>query len=182
MGQRWLILDRDGVINQDSPDYIKSPAEWQAIPGSLEAIARLSGAGWKLAVATNQAGLGRGLFELEALEAIHRKMIAAVEAAGGAIHAIRYCPHAPDEGCECRKPKPGLLLQLARENHIDLAQSWFVGDSLRDLQAAWAAKTGAILVRTGNGRVSESERHQSWPETAIFDDLDAVVNHLLNQK
>lgn len=182
MNPRWLILDRDGVINRDSDDYIKSPEEWVAIPGSLQAIARLHRGGWRIAVATNQSGLGRGLFDLETLEAIHGKMIRAVEAAGGRIDAIAYCPHRPDEHCRCRKPQPGLPLGLSDRYGFSLGNTFFVGDSRRDLQAAWAAGAHALLVRTGNGAMTEQQMGDDWPPTPVFDDLSKVADYLLKRE
>lgn len=144
--RRWLILDRDGVINHDSAAYIRSPADWRPIEGALAAIARLHRAGFGLAVATNQSGVGRGYFELEALEAIHAKMQAAIAAAGGTIDALAYCPHAPDAHCACRKPKPGLLLRLKAERGFAAKDAVMIGDAARDLEAAQAAGMGAIAV------------------------------------
>ena len=146
-----LILDRDGVINQDSDDYIKSPEEWMPIPGSLEAIAHFNQLGIKVVVATNQSGVGRGLFTLDTLAAIHQKMQAMLKAAGGHIDGVYFCPHHPDDGCDCRKPKPGLLLQIQRDFNIDLTQAIVVGDSLRDIQAAQAVGAYPMLVKTGKG-------------------------------
>lgn len=149
---KLAILDRDGVINHDSDAYIKSPEEWIPIPGSLEAIARLSRAGWKVVVASNQSGLARGLFTIETLNAIHAKLRHELAQAGGAIDAIFICPHGPDEGCECRKPKPGMFLDIARRYDISLQNVPAVGDSGRDLQAASEAGCSPWLVMTGNGQ------------------------------
>ena len=173
-----VILDRDGVINEDSADYIKSAEEWKAIPGSLQAIAKLHQAGFKIAVATNQSGLGRGLFDVEALAAIHRKMLAEVCAAGGQLDAICFCPHTPDEGCDCRKPKPGLILQIAEQFACGTHNMLMVGDSQRDLQAAQAAGVTSVLVRTGNGKDTERKlAPDHCPPT--FDDLVSFTNELL---
>ena len=130
---KLIILDRDGVINEDSDAYIKSPEEWRPIPGSLEAIARLHGTGWTVVIASNQSGVGRGLFDEETLEQIHAKLDAAVEAAGGEVDAIYFCPHAPEEQCHCRKPKPGLLQAISLDYDVSLHGVPAVGDSLRDL-------------------------------------------------
>lgn len=146
-----IILDRDGVINQDSDAYIKDPDEWIPIPGSLEAIARISQAGYQIVVATNQSGLARGLFDQATLDAIHQKMESAIESHGGKLDGIYYCPHGPDDGCSCRKPEPGLLLQIEQQLSIDLTQAIVVGDSLRDLQAASAVGAKPVLVLTGKG-------------------------------
>jgi D-glycero-D-manno-heptose 1,7-bisphosphate phosphatase len=149
---KLVILDRDGTINHDSDQHIKSPAEWKPIKGSLEAIARLTQAGWRVVVATNQSGIGRGLFDMATLNAIHDTMHRAVHQAGGRIDAIFFCPHAGDANCECRKPKPGMLLEIAKRMNVDLDGVPMVGDSLRDLQAAAAAGARPVLVLTGKGR------------------------------
>ncbi len=175
-----VILDRDGVINEDSEAYIKSPEEWQAIPGSIEAIAQLTQAGVAVAVATNQAGLARGLFEGDALAAIHQKMEQAVEAAGGQLAGIFFCPHHPDDGCDCRKPKPGLLYEIERELNITVKGKPFVGDSLRDLEAGMAAGCEPCLVLTGNGKKTLAKLPESLRETtAVFDNLAAFAKHYL---
>lgn len=149
---KLIILDRDGVINHDSDSYIKSPDEWRPIPGSLEAIARLSQSGYRIAVATNQAGVARGLFDLSMLGRIHTKMQAAVTDTGGHIDAIFFCPHSPAGGCDCRKPKPGLLLEILSRFGVKPELTYMVGDSLRDLEAAHSAGCMPILVKTGNGQ------------------------------
>lgn len=149
---KLVILDRDGTINHDSDQHIKSPAEWKPIKGSLEAIARLTQAGWRVVVATNQSGIGRGLFDMATLNAIHDTMHRAVHLAGGRIDAIFFCPHAGDANCECRKPKPGMLLEIAKRMNVELDGVPMVGDSLRDLQAAAAAGARPVLVLTGKGR------------------------------
>lgn len=136
---KLAILDRDGVINEDSPAFIKTPAEWKALPGSLEAIARLSQAGWRVVIASNQSGLARGLFDMETLNAIHAKLRIELAQLGGHVDSIFICPHGPHDQCECRKPKPGMFLDIARRYDIDLKQVPAVGDSLRDLQAAAVA-------------------------------------------
>jgi len=173
-----IVLDRDGVINRDSTSFIKSPDEWIALPGSPEAIGRLNSAGFTVIVATNQSGVGRELLSLETLEKIHDKMLVTVTAAGGRIDAIYFCPHTPDADCDCRKPKPGLLRQVAEQYDRTAAELIVIGDSLRDLEAAWAFGAKAILVRTGNGRDTEQhlppDRHVD-----IFDDLAAVANRLV---
>ena len=148
---KLVILDRDGVINLDSDQYIKSPEEWKPIAGSLEAIARFTQAGFRVVVATNQSGLGRGLFDMATLNAMHDKMHKAVNQLGGRIDAIFFCAHAQDAGCACRKPKPGMLLEIAARFDLALAGVPVVGDSLRDLQAASAAGARPVLVLTGKG-------------------------------
>ena len=176
---RIVVLDRDGVINRDSPDFIRSPDEWQPLPGSLEAIARLSAAGVPVVVASNQSGIGRGLFSLDTLAAIHARMIAAVREAGGELAGIFFCPHLPDEGCDCRKPLPGLLHRIERELHCSLAGQPAIGDSLRDLEAAAAVGARPQLVRTGNGTACEAEALERWPDLPVYDDLAAAVDELL---
>jgi len=147
-GRRLIVLDRDGVINADSDDYVKSPEEWRPLPGSLDAIARLGRAGFDVVVATNQSGIGRGLFSEHALDAIHARMRAEVAAAGGEIKAIYVCPHRPEDDCACRKPRPGLLERIARDFGRPLAEVPFVGDKLTDVQAAVAAGARPIFVQT----------------------------------
>jgi len=174
---KLIILDRDGVINHDSDDFIKSPEEWRPIPGSLEAIARLTQWGYRVVVATNQSGIGRGLFDMGALNAIHDKMMKAVTQAGGRIDAIFFCPHAPDDGCECRKPKAGLLREIAARYNVSLSGVPCVGDSLRDLQAAVAAGAQPVLVLSGKIEQVQSDA-QLPPQTQTFADLAAAAAHL----
>lgn len=147
-----IILDRDGVINLDSDAYVKSADEWIAIDSSIEAIAMLHKAGHRIFVATNQSGIGRGYFSIETLDAMHQKMLELVHQTGGEITGIAFCPHAPDDQCACRKPKPGLLIDLALKFDITLNSAIVIGDSLRDLQAATKAGSKAILVLTGKGK------------------------------
>jgi D-glycero-D-manno-heptose 1,7-bisphosphate phosphatase len=175
---KLIILDRDGVINEDSDGYIKSPEEWLPIPGSLEAIARLTRAGYRVAVATNQSGVARGLFDMDTLQRIHDKMRRAVAAAGGEIAAIFFCPHGPDEVCGCRKPQPGLLREIAAHFNMNLGGVPAVGDSLRDIQAAQAVGAKPILVRTGNGE-STVKRGEGLAGVDIYADLAAAVDALL---
>lgn len=175
---KLLILDRDGVINQDSPTYIKSPDEWHPIPGSLEAIARFSKAGYRIVVATNQSGIGRGLFDLETLGAIHAKMHAAANAAGGRIDAVFFCPHPDSANCECRKPKPGLVLDILARTGAAPADTVMVGDSLRDIQAGQAAGCRTILLLTGNGK-SAMDHPDMPPNTTVRTDLAAVAAEML---
>ncbi len=175
---KLVILDRDGVINFDSEHYIKTPAEWNPIPGSLEAIAQLTQAGYKVVVATNQSGIGRGLFDMDTLNAIHNKMHRAAQAAGGRIDAIFYCPHTADSGCDCRKPRPGMLERIAACFNLDLGKSYLIGDSLRDLQAAVSGGAKPILVLTGKGE--KTHKDGGIPEeTLVFANLAAAVQHLL---
>ncbi len=174
---KLVILDRDGTINQDSDQYIKSPAEWRPIPGSLEAIARLTQGGWRIAVATNQSGIARGLFDMSTLNAIHTEMHRAVGQAGGRIDAIFFCPHASDSNCECRKPRPGLLLEIASRFGVKLKGVPMIGDSLRDVAAAAAAGAQPWLVLTGNGRKARDAGGLP-PGTEIAADLAAIAARL----
>jgi len=174
---KLIILDRDGVINRDSELYIKSPEEWIPLPGSLEAIARLNQWGFRVVVSTNQSGIGRGLFDMDTLNAIHDKMIKAVVAAGGAIDAIFFCPHTNADNCACRKPKPGMLQEIAARYNVSLAGVPVVGDSLRDLEAAVAVGAQPILVLTGKGR--KTEKDAALPShTLIFPDLATAAQKL----
>ena len=175
---RAVILDRDGVINHDSDEFIKTPEEWVPLPGSLQAIARLHQAGFTVAVATNQSGVGRGLLTPETLQQIHARMLDGVRDHGGAIAEIAFCPHLPDAGCDCRKPAPGLLHELARRLDLDLDGVPVVGDSERDLIAARRAGASPVLVRTGKGlrTLASSRDLQGIP---VFDDLAAFVDDLL---
>ena len=163
-----IALDRDGVINIDSPNYIKSSDEWMPIPGSIEAISLLCEKGYKVYVATNQAGLARGLFDLDDLNAMHDKLTSLVERAGGRIGGIMFCPHHPDEGCGCRKPKPGLLEQIQVHSGESLTGQYFVGDSLKDIQAAEAIGARPALVLTGNGAKTRLEVGE---HVSVFSDL-----------
>lgn len=173
---RLVVLDRDGVINEDSDAFVKSPEEWRPIPGSPEAIAELGRKGFTIVVATNQSGLARGLFKLEALHAMHAKMDAVVEAAGGKVSDIYVCPHGPDDGCDCRKPKPGLFKQIARDYEQDLRGVPMIGDSLRDLQVAWTTGGRGILVRTGKGRRTEAALdYEQRSRTTIVNSLAEAV-------
>ncbi|MBE9609072.1 D-glycero-beta-D-manno-heptose 1,7-bisphosphate 7-phosphatase [Chitinilyticum piscinae] len=175
---KLLVLDRDGVINHDSPDYIKSPEEWLPIPGSLEAISQLTRAGWTIVVATNQSGVARGLYDVATLNRIHARMHRKVGQAGGHIAAIFFCPHGPEHGCNCRKPAPGMLEDIQRRYSVPASQLVMVGDSLRDLQAVAAVGGRPILVRTGNGRNTE-QKGDLPVGTLVFDDLAAVAAALL---
>ena len=176
---KLLILDRDGVINHDSDAYIKSLEEWIPIPGSIEAIAQLSKAGWTVAVATNQSGIARGYYPLATLDAMHARLRELVAEAGGEVGLIVYCPHGPDEGCECRKPKPGMLRTIAEQYQVSLAGVWFAGDSSGDLEAARAVDAQPVLVKTGKG---ERTLSKGIPEnTLVFDDLAALARHLIQQ-
>lgn len=177
---KLIVLDRDGVINEDSDAYVKTLEEWIPIPGSLQAIARLSQAGWTVAVATNQSGLARGMFDASTLDDMHFKMQQLVMEQGGRIDLIVHCPHGPDAGCECRKPKPGLFRTIAEHFGLaDLKGVPVVGDSHRDLHAGLMLGGTPCLVRTGKGlRTLEGTLPSG---TQVFDDLAAVVDHLLEK-
>ena len=175
---KLIILDRDGVINYDSEQFIKSPEEWKPIPGSLEAIARLNQDGYRVVVATNQSGIGRGLFDMAMLNAIHEKMHKALALVGGRIDAIFYCPHTADSQCECRKPKAGMLREVGLRFGVDMTGVPCIGDSLRDLQAAEAVGGQPMLVLTGKGE--KTLREGSFPKnTVIFPDLAFAASALL---
>ena len=175
---KLIILDRDGVINFDSDAYIKSPDEWKPIPGSLEAIARLNQAGYHVVVATNQSGIGRGLFEMATLNAIHEKMHRALAQVGGRIDAVFFCPHAQDAGCNCRKPQPGLFEEIASRLNVSLDGVPSVGDALRDLQATTAVGGQPILVLTGKGK--KTQVAGDLPAgTQVYADLAEAVKHLI---
>lgn len=181
---KLVILDRDGVINHDSSKFIKSPDEWKPIAGSLEAIAQLSQHGYRVAVATNQSGLARGLLDMATLNQIHDKMHKAVLAAGGRLDAIFYCPHGPDDNCQCRKPKTGMLEDISKRYGADLSKVTAIGDSLRDLQAFAGAGCKPVLVKTGNGKTTLQSAKQDVNlqlpnHTQVFDDLAAAVAQLI---
>lgn len=177
---KLAILDRDGVINHDSDAFIKTPDEWVALPGSIEAIARLSRANWRVVVASNQSGIARGLFSMATLNAIHVKMRREIAAAGGSLDAIFVCPHGPDDGCACRKPRPGMFLDIARRYDIGLKNVPAVGDSLRDLQAAKAAGCTPWLVLTGKGRGTWNAADLP-AGTQVRQDLAEVVDAWLSE-
>jgi len=176
---KLVIVDRDGVINEDSEQCIKSPAEWVPIPGALEAIGRLSRAGWRVVVATNQAGLHRKLFDIEALNRIHDKMHRALAEVGGRVDAIFICPCLPRENCACRKPKPGMLNAIAEQLNVNLAKVPFIGDKASDLAAARAAGARPWLVRTGSGVETEATA-TDLSDVSVFDDLAAAADALVN--
>lgn len=172
-----IILDRDGVINHDSDDFIKSPSEWEPIDGSLEAIARLNYSGFRVVVITNQSGISRGLLDVEMLNRIHSKMRRMLSQVGGRIEAIMFCPHGPDDNCSCRKPKPGSYNDLAHRLRISLENVPAIGDSIRDIEAAQTAGARPILVRTGKGSATETA---GIPDgVPVYDDLAAVADVLL---
>lgn len=178
---KLVILDRDGVINQDSDNYIKSVDEFLPLPGSLEAIARLNQSGYRVAVATNQSGIGRGFYDVATLDAMHDKLRRLLAAVGGEVEMIAFCPHGPDEDCGCRKPKPGMYLEIARRMDVSLVGVPVIGDSLRDLQAAQAVGARPMLVRTGKGKrtIARGEGLEGIP---IYTDLAAAVDQLLEEE
>ena len=174
---KLIVLDRDGVINVDSEQFIKSPDEWKPIPGSLEAIARLNESGWRVVVASNQSGVGRGLFDMDTLNAINEKMTKAIAQSGGRLDAIFFCPHPADSTCDCRKPRPGMFVQIAERFNVDMKGVPVVGDSLRDLQAGVAVGCQPYLVLTGKGAKTQAD--PALPEgTLVFPDLAAVAAQL----
>ncbi|MBY5928942.1 D-glycero-beta-D-manno-heptose 1,7-bisphosphate 7-phosphatase [Halomonas denitrificans] len=184
MPQGLVILDRDGVINRDSDNYIKSLDEWVAYPTAISAIARLTQAGWQVAVATNQSGIGRGYYDVATLELMHARMTSLVEAQGGNIDHIAYCPHVDTDQCDCRKPLPGLLLQIQSALGLEtLRGCWMVGDSLRDLQAGDAVGCRQALVRTGKGErtlAKHPELQAATSHVTVYDDLAHFVDVLLS--
>ncbi|MFI4956283.1 MAG: D-glycero-beta-D-manno-heptose 1,7-bisphosphate 7-phosphatase [Gammaproteobacteria bacterium] len=170
-----IILDRDGVINHDSPHFIKSPDEWIPIPGSMEAIAALKKAGFAVAVCTNQSGVGRGYYDEAMLALIHAKMIAELDSYGYAFDAIVYCPHLPEAGCDCRKPKPGMVHALLKQFDVVASDTWVVGDSFRDLEAGIAAGCKTLLVKTGNGEKTLLKHGDALGHTVVCADLASAV-------
>lgn len=176
----FILLDRDGVINYDSEAYIKSPQEWEAIPHSLEAIAQLNRCHYRVVVVTNQSGVARGYYDLETLSLIHEKFIRELAAVGGYVEEIFFCLHHPDESCACRKPKPGLFHQIAEKYPIDFSRTFFIGDSLSDVQAAKCMNCIPLLVRTGKGELTL----QKHPELAVpsFTDLADAVEYVLSHE
>ena len=178
--KKLIILDRDGVINQDSDSYVKSAEEWIPIPGSIEAIAKLYKNGYTICVATNQSGLARGYFSVSTLDEMHAKLNSLVEAAGGKIHSIEFCPHGPDDNCECRKPLPGMFKSIADKfNLADLTDVYTVGDSLRDLQAGKELYCSTVLVKTGKGERTIQSGKQLPEGTAIYNDLNEFVSTII---
>lgn len=177
---KLIILDRDGVINEDSDDYIKSPDEWIPIPGSLDAIARLNHAGYMVAIASNQSGIARGYFSLETLAAMNVKMSSMLSTLGGRIDAMFFCPHGPGDGCDCRKPKPGLLTNIGNRFQVSLDNVMFVGDNINDIKAARAAGAQPVLVRTGKGeQTARLVEDNSFGTIPVYKDLRDVADTLL---
>ncbi|HEC11793.1 MAG TPA: D-glycero-beta-D-manno-heptose 1,7-bisphosphate 7-phosphatase [Acidiferrobacteraceae bacterium] len=177
---RLVILDRDGVINEDSDDFIKSPEEWIPIPGSLEAITRLCREDYRVVLATNQSGVARGLFDMDTLNQIHLRMLDQIRQKGGEIDAIFFCPHGPDDGCDCRKPKAGMFRDIADRLHINITGVPVVGDSLRDIQAAQVVDALPILVLTGKGKKTlDNMGKDEIKGMAVFEDLYAFSEALI---
>jgi D-glycero-D-manno-heptose 1,7-bisphosphate phosphatase len=179
-----IVLDRDGVINQDSPNYVRTPQDWQPIEGSLSAIAKLNQANYKVVVATNQSGIARGYLTLNDLDAIHTKMTQAIKDVGGHLDDIFVCPHGPDENCSCRKPRPGLLLNIAKKFSIPTKNMIVIGDSMRDLLAAKSAESMAILVKTGNGSetLTYIKDNHFLENIAIYNDLASAAEALISNR
>lgn len=178
---KLIILDRDGVINYDSDEYIKSVDEWEPIPGSLQAMGRLCQSGYTLAVLTNQSGIARGLFDLETLHAMHKKMDRLLEQYGGHVSALFFCPHGPGDDCNCRKPRAGMYQDLASRLQCDLTGVPSVGDSLRDVQAARSVAAKPILVRTGKGERTLASAAEELKQVPVYDDLAEVADVLLGE-
>jgi len=175
---KLIVLDRDGVINYDSDDYVKSVDEWIPLPGSMEALAKLTQAGFKIAIATNQSGISRGYFTVATLDAMHQKMLTLASKAGAKIDYIAYCPHGPDDNCDCRKPLPGLIHQIEKALNMSAKGCYMVGDSLRDLQAGQAAGLVPALVLTGKGQRT-LDKENGLTGIDVFDDLDHFVSNLI---
>lgn len=178
---KFIILDRDGVINQDSDDFVKSAEEFIPIEGSLEAIAKLKQAGYKVVIATNQSGIARGLYDLDTLHRMHDKLARLLQNEGAHLDGIFYCPHGPDEICHCRKPKPGMYIDIGKRFDVDLSDVIVVGDSLRDLQAAEAVKAKAVLVRTGKGERTIKNNPKEIEPFPIYDSLAHYVEEILEK-
>jgi len=176
---KFIILDRDGVINQDSDDFIKSPEEFIPIDGSLAAIAKLKQAGYRVVIATNQSGIGRGLYNLDVLHRIHDKLSRLLQNEGAQIDGIFFCPHIAEDHCHCRKPKPGMYLDIAKRFDIDLSQTVVVGDSFRDLLAAVTVHAKPVLVRTGKGLRTLENHAEDVKDFLVYDSLEHYVDDIL---
>jgi D-glycero-D-manno-heptose 1,7-bisphosphate phosphatase len=185
---KLVILGRDGILNLYREDHVKAPEEWQPVPGALEAVARLNQAGWHAVLATNQSGIGRGLVDMASLNAVHRRMMQLLAEKGGRIDAVFFCPHAPEEECDCRKPLPGLMLQIAERYGLDglLARVPMVCDTARDLQAAHAAGCEPHLVRTGRAATLTPEQLAQWvlgiENVTVHADLTAFADFVLHRE
>jgi len=177
---KLIILDRDGVINQDSDDYIKSVDEWQPVPGSMQAMGKLCQAGYTLIVATNQSGIARGYFDLSTLHAMHVKMGKLLEQYGGQVDAVFFCPHGPDDKCNCRKPKDGLLRDIASRYQANLTGVPVIGDSLRDIQSARSVGARPMLVRTGKGERTLQKHASELVDVPVYKNLAEAVTAILS--
>jgi D-glycero-D-manno-heptose 1,7-bisphosphate phosphatase len=183
---KLIILGRDGILNEFHEDHIKAPEEWVAVPGALEAVSRLNHAGWHVVVATNQSGIGRGMIDMSAVNAVHAHMMHSLQLLGGRIDAVFFCPHTPEDHCDCRKPLPGMVLDIGRRYGVDLRQVPMVGDTLRDLQAAQAAGCEPHLVRSGRAAALDPGQMASLvehvPGTFVHRDLSELAAHLLERQ
>ena len=183
---KLIILGRDGILNEFREDHIKAPEEWVAVPGALEAVSRLNHAGWHVVVATNQSGIGRGMIDMAAVNAVHAHMMRSLQTLGGRIDAVFFCPHTPEDNCACRKPLPGMVLDIGRRYGVDLATVPMVGDTLRDLQAAQAAGCEPHLVRSGRAAALDAAQLdalvQQVPGTWVHRDLGELATHLLERE
>jgi D-glycero-D-manno-heptose 1,7-bisphosphate phosphatase len=180
---KLIILGRDGILNEYRDDHVKSPEEWQTVPGALEAVARLNHAGWHVVVATNQAGIGRGMIDMASMNAVHVHMNRLAQADGARIDAVFFCPHTPEEHCDCRKPQPGMMKEIGNRYGVDLTEVPMAGDTLRDMQAAQAAGCEPHLVRSGRAAALSADQLQhilaQVPEVRVHADLGAFAEHLL---
>jgi len=183
---KLIILGRDGILNEFREDHIKAPEEWLAVPGALEAVSRLNHAGWHAVVSTNQSGIGRGMIAMAAVNAVHAHMLRCLQALGGRIDAVFFCPHRPEDECDCRKPLPGMALDIGRRYGVDLRQVPMVGDTLRDLQAAQAAGCEPHLVRSGRAAALSAAGVAGLiaqvPGTFVHQDLGELATHLLERE
>ena len=183
---KLMILGRDGILNQYRDDHVKSPEEWQPVPGALDAVARLNQAGWHAVVATNQSGIGRGMIDMASINAVHQRMMQRLAAVGGRLDAVFFCPHTPEEDCDCRKPAPGLMVEIGRRYGIDLRQVPMVCDTLRDLQAAHAAGCEPHLVRCGRvallNDAQVAELASQVPGAEVHADLGAFAEFVLQRE
>jgi D-glycero-D-manno-heptose 1,7-bisphosphate phosphatase len=183
---KLIILGRDGILNEFREDHIKAPEEWVPVPGALEAVSRLNHAGWHVVVATNQSGIGRGMIDMAAVNAVHAHMMRSLQGFGGRIDAVFFCPHTPEDGCDCRKPLPGMMLDIGRRYGVDLREVPMVGDTLRDLQAAQAAGCEPHLVRSGRAAALGADEVAALiaqvPGTFVHQDLGELASHLLERE
>ncbi len=182
---KLAIIGRDGILNQFREDHIKEPSEWVSVPGAMEAVSRLNHAGWHVVVATNQAGIGRGMIDMASVNAVHAHMMQELHAAGARVDAVFFCPHTPEENCLCRKPLPGMVLDIGKRYGVELGAVPMLGDTLRDLQTAQAAGCPPHLVRSGRAAALDAEQLQAMldqvPGTLVHADLAAFATHLLEQ-